>query len=444
MKSEKLGINLFTRYLPTGQAGSLLVTIFILFTVYCSLFTDAYALDIKREVLPDGLTLLVVERHNLPIVMVTMGVKAGSLYEPEEKAGLANLTASLLTAGTKTRTALQINEEVEFVGASLDASGEDDYITVNLSVLKKDLDLGFNLLSDVILNPSFPEDELSKKRERIKGSLRAQEEDPDFVASREFKKTVFGNHPYGRLISGSPETLDKIKRDDIVNFHAAYYAPNNAIMSVVGDITPEEVKSLLKKYFPEWHPSPIPLPDISGEGAMGMVPVVFSGQKTITVDKDLTQANIILGHIGISRGNPDYYAVSVMNYILGGGGFSSRLMQNIREDRGLAYDIHSFFAADKYGGSFQVGLQTKNESANTAIKEVLKEVVKIREEPVSDNELADAKSFLTGSFPLKIETSRRITGFLVAVEYYELGVDYINKYPVYINSVAKEDVLRVA
>ena len=173
MKSEKLGINLFTRYLPTGQAGSLLVTIFILFTVYCSLFTDAYALDIKREVLPDGLTLLVVERHNLPIVMVTMGVKAGSLYEPEEKAGLANLTASLLTAGTKTRTALQISEETEFVGASLDAGGEDDYITVNLSVLKKDLDLGFNLLSDVILNPSFPEDELSKKRERIKGSLRA-------------------------------------------------------------------------------------------------------------------------------------------------------------------------------------------------------------------------------------------------------------------------------
>lgn len=430
MKSEKLRKN-------KNKIIKLLLFFSLLSTLYSLLISDAYALDIKREVLPCGLTLLAVERHNLPIVMVTVGIKAGSIVEPGKKAGLANLTASLLTAGTKTRTALQINEEIEFVGASLDAGGEDDYITVNLSVLKKDLDLGFDLLSDVILNPSFPGDELSKKRERIKGSLRAQEEDPDFVASREFKKAVFGNHPYGRLISGSPETLDKIKRNDVVNFHAAYYAPDNAIMSVVGDITPEEIKGLIRKYFAHWLPKEIKASLLSEPGKVAK-------RQTITIDKDLTQANIILGHMGISRGNPDYYAVSVMNYILGGGGFSSRLMQNIREDRGLAYDIHSFFAADKYGGSFQVGLQTKNESANTAIKEVLKEVVKIREEPVSDNELADAKSFLTGSFPLKIETSRRITGFLVAVEYYELGVDYIDKYPVYINSVTKEDVLRVA
>jgi zinc protease len=412
-----------------------LVSIFLL-------FTDAYALDVDRTVLGNGLTLMIVERHNLPVVKVAVSFDAGSLRETADKAGLASLTASLLTEGTEKRTASEINEAVEFVGASLDASGGDDYITVNLSVLKKDLDLGFDLLSDVILNPSFPEGELSKKRERIKGSLKAQEEDPDFVASREFKKTVFGNHAYGRLIQGSTETLDKIKRDDVVNFHVAYYVSNNAIMSVVGDITPEEVKGLIEKYFAKWHPSPIPLPQ--GEGARGRVTPVFSGQKTITIDKDLTQANIILGHIGISRGNPDYYAVSVMNYMLGGGGFSSRLVQNIREDRGLAYDIHSFFAADKYGGSFQVGLQTKNESANTAIEEVLREIIKIRDVPVSDNELADAKSFLIGSFPMKMETSSRIAGFLIAVEYYGLGMDYIDKYPVYINSITKEDVLRVA
>lgn len=414
------------------------------FCVLCSVLcifivtvpSDA-GLDIKRDVLENGLILLIVERHNLPIVKVTVGIKAGSLVEPEEKAGVANLTAELLTSGTKKRTASQISEEIEFVGASLRGSGGDDYVTVGLSVLKKDLALGFDLLSDVILNPLFPEDELNKKTEHIKGSLKAQEEDPNFVASREFKKAVFGTHPYGRLIVGSPETLDTIKREDLVNFHSVYYAPNNAIMSVVGDITSEEVKELLNKYFYEWQTKELRVKS-------SQKPERIKERKIISIDKDLTQANIILGHIGISRDNPDYYAVSVMNYILGSGGFASRLMRNLREEKGLVYDVYSFFAADKYGGLFQVSLQTKNESANTAIEEILKEIKKIRDTPVSDTELSDAKAFLTGSFPMRIETSSRIASFLVAVEYYELGMDYIDKYPVYINTVTKEDVLRVA
>ena len=430
MRSEKL----------KKHKNSLFLFLISLLTVHCLLFnavTVDAGLDIKRDVLENGLVLLTVERHNLPIVMVTVGINAGSLNEPEDKAGLANLTARLLTSGTKTKTAAQINEEIEFVGASLSGSGGDDYVTVNLSILKKDIELGFDLLSDIILNPSFPENELDKKRKRIKARLKAQEDDPGFVASREFKKAVFGSHPYGRLVEGSPETLDKITRRDIVDFHSAYYIPNNAVMSVVGDITPEEVKNLLRKYFSGWQTKEMktsffPEPDRTKK------------RKTITIDKDLTQANIVIGHIGISRGDPDYYAVSVMNYILGGGGFASRLMQNIREDKGLVYDVHSFFAADKYGGRFQVSLQTKNESTNTAIEEILKEIKLIRNVPVSDTELSDAKAFLTGSFPMRIETSRRIANFLVAVEYYRLGTDYINKYPVYINSITKEEVLRVA
>lgn len=395
------------------------------------------ALDVKRDVLENGLTLLTVERHSLPIVKVTVGIKAGSLEESGEKAGLANLTAELLTSGTKTRKASQINEEIDFAGGSLSSSGGDDYVTVNLSILKKDINPGFDLLSDVILNPLFSEAELDKKRERIKGRLRAREDDPGFVASKEFRKAVFGTHPYGRLITGSAETLGRITRQDIVDFHSAYYVPGNAVMSVVGDITSKEVRNLIEKYFSEWHPvesKVIPSPE----------PEKIKKRKTIVVDKDLTQANIILGHIGIKRDNPDYYAVSVMNYILGGGGFASRLVQNIREDKGLAYDIHSFFSADRYGGSFQVGLQTKNDSANTAIKEILKEIKRIKSRPVSDSELSDAKAFLTGSFPVRIETSRRIAGFLVAVEYYGLGIDYMDNYPHYINSVTKGDVLEAA
>jgi zinc protease len=379
-----------------------------IFVIHISLFifpSAADALEVKRSVLQNGLTLLVVERHHLPIVKVTIGIRAGSLREPEEKAGLASLTAGLLTSGTKTRKASRINEEIEFVGASLSGSGGDDYITVQLSVLKKDIELGFDLLSDVIQNPLFPEDELDKKRERIKGSLKAREEDPGFVASREFKKAVFGTHPYGRLITGTAETLDMIKRNDLIDFHSRYYVPNNSLMAVVGDISSEEVGRLLDTYFSQWRLKKI-------EALLVKEPEKTKKGKTITVDKDLTQANIILGHGGIKRDNPDYYTVSVMNYILGGGGFASRLMQNIREEKGL--------------------------------KEILKEIKEIRSTMVSDIELSDAQAFLTGSFPMRIETSSRIANFLVAVEYYGLGIDYIENYPVFINAVTKKDVLRVA
>jgi zinc protease len=164
----------------------------------------------------------------------------------------------------------------------------------------------------------------------------------------------------------------------------------------------------------------------------------------ITIDRDITQANIVLGHLGIRRENPDYYAVLVMNYILGGGGFASRLMDNIRDDKGLAYDVHSFFSANKFAGMFQAGLQTKNSSANIAIDEILNEMKKIRTEPVNDRELADAKSYLTGSFPLRIDTNTKIAGFLVGMEFYDLGLDYIDNYKNYINSVSKSDILKVA
>jgi zinc protease len=397
----------------------------------------SYALEVKRSVLDNGLTLLIVERHNLPIVKVSMGINAGSLHEPEEKAGLASLTAGLLTEGTANRSAKQISEEIEFVGGSVGAGGGDDYVTASLSILKKDIDLGFDLLSDILLNPVFPEDEIEKKKERIKGGLKSREDDPGFVASRDFKKEVFGSHPYGRLVSGTEETLDRITRQDLVEFHSDYYAPNNAIMAVVGDVTAAEVEKLIKQYFSQWRGkkiAPLSLPDVREA----------KGRKTITVDKDLSQANIILGHVGVSRDDPDYYSVSVMNYILGGGGFASRLMKNIRDDKGLVYSIHSYFAANRYGGRFQVGLQTKNESANTAIEEVLKEINIIRTTPVSENELSDAQSFLTGSFPMRIENSSRIAGFLVAVEVFGLGTDYIDDYPSYINSITREDILRVA
>lgn len=406
--------------------------------LYCS--NNAHALEFKKQVLPNGLTVLHAERHNPAVVMVTLLIKASPLNEPEDKAGIAYITARLLTEGTSKRKSAEISEEIEFIGASMDASTASDYTTVSLSVLKKDIEKGFDFFSDVLLNPSFPEDEIRRKKDMIKGSLRQSEDDPSFVAERAFIKEVFGGHPYGRLVNGSIESIDNIGRDDIVNFYRKYYLPDNAILSVVGDLTSGELDAITAKYLGAWQ-----------SGAGGRKPEVGShtgkgnrGKKIVLIDKDVTQATILFGHAGISRNNPDYYAASVMNYILGGGGFASRLMKSVRDEMGLAYSIYSFFSANKEQGQFEVSVQTKNESASTVIKEITRQIKNIRTEPVSDQELKDAKAYLTGSFPRRFETSRSIADFLAAQQFYNLGDDYIEKYASYIKAVTKEDVLKAA
>jgi zinc protease len=390
-----------------------------------------------REVLSNGLVLLHSEKTELPIVKVVVAVKAGSVVEPPSEPGLSNLTADLLNEGTAKRTSRQISDEIEFVGGQLSISGGRDYVTVSLTVLKKDVELGFDLLSDIIIHPSFSRDEIGRRKAIIKSSILRQKEDPGTIASKAFLKTVYGKHPYGRPVEGTEESLDSISRRDIVDFHDRYYAPNNAIMAVVGDLDRKETVSLINRHFRDWRRK-----DISG--GVPDAPRPAKGRKVIRIDRNITQANIILGHLGIKRDNPDYYAVSVMNYILGGGGFASRLMDNIRDNRGLAYDVRSHFSADRYAGGFQVQLQTKNSSANTAIDEVFRELKRIRSKPVTDRELSDAKAYLTGSFPLRIDSISKMAGFLVAVEFYGLGLDYADRYSGFINSVTREDVLKVA
>jgi zinc protease len=413
---------------------------FILTVVFLLLLAPAgasAAVIAEREVLSDGMVLLHAERTGLPIVTVVLAIQAGSVTEPPAKAGLSNLTADLLNEGTATRSSRDISDAIEFVGGSLSTSGGDDYITITLTVLKKDVALGFDLLSDIVLHPAFSEDEIKRRKAIIKSSIIQQKEDPGTVASKAFMKAVFGDHPYAVPVEGTEESIDTITRQDIVDFYGARYAPNNAIMSVVGDIDRDELRALLDRCFGGWRPKEVtagPLP----------APRKGEGPRVIKIQKDITQANVILGHLGISRENPDYYAVSVMNYILGGGGFASRLMDNIRDNRGLSYDVHSFFSASKFGGFFEAGLQTKNGSANAAIGEILKEMERIRTEPVGNKELSDAKSYLTGSFPLRIDSNSKIATFLTAVEYYHLGLDYVDKYRTFIDGVTKDDVLRVA
>lgn len=422
----------------------LFFSLFFNFAFLILLF-PSYALDIKRVTLPNNLKTLQVERHNLPVVMMTLLIKASPLNEPPDKAGVAHLTSKMLTEGTAKRKAPDISEEIEFLGASIDIATNGDYTTLSLSVLKKDIEKGLDIFSDILLNPSFPENEIAREKELLKGSLRQMEQEPTFVAGKTFSREVFGTHPYGRLVEGTLETIDAIKRDDLLSFYREHYVPDNAVMSIVGDLTPAEMKSLVNKYLGKWErPKGTTVQKREGKDISQGQAAAPEKTRTVLIDKELTQATIMFGHAGISREDPDYYAVSVMNYVLGGGGFASRLMTSVRDEMGLAYSIFSSFTGNKEPGQFEVQVQTKNESAATVISEILRQVDRMRTGPVTDSELKDAKAYLTGSFPRRFETSRRIADFLTAAEFYNLGDNYIEKYPDYINKVTKEDILRVA
>jgi len=414
-------------------------TLLIILTVVCQFSQKASAAELigKRISLENGMVLLLSEKHDIPMVMVNMAIKAGSTAEPEDKPGIASITASLLMQGTSKRPAGRINSEIDFIGGSLSVSGGNDFASASLRVLKKDLRTGLDLLSDVLMNPVFDQKEIDRKVKEILAEIQRQKEDPDNVAGEAFTKAVYGRHAYGRTSDDVAAYLPKLTRQDVVNFYSERYSLNSIIIAVVGDVNEKEIIGLLQEYFKGWKRSDQPLP-------ASIPPLVIEKTVVRKIDKNITQANIELGNIGISRENPDYYAVIVMNYILGGGGFSSRLMDNIRDNKGLAYDVHSVFSAQKESGAFSVSIRTKNESANEVIAETLKEIRKIQAEPVSDKELADAKAYLTGSFPLKMDTSAKIAGMLTFIEIYNLGLDYPQKYSAMINAVTREDIKRVA
>lgn len=411
------------------------------FLSFCLLFGAANAFSAaplgKRIQLDNGMVLLLAEKHDIPMVTVNMAIKAGNTAVAGDKPGLASITASLLMQGTTKRTANQISSEIDFIGGSLSTGGGDDFANAGLRVLKKDIRTGFDLLSDVIMNPVFDQKEIDRKVKSTLAEIQRQKEEPNIVANEAFQKAVYGGHAYGRTNDDVAAYLPKLTRQDIIDFYKARYSPSNTIIAVVGDVNEKEVVSLLNEYFNGWKRNDQPLPT-------PVVPPVIEKTSIRKIDKSITQANIVMGHIGISRENPDFYAVSIMNYILGGGGFSSRLMDNIRDNKGLAYDVHSSFAAQKETGIFEVGIQTKNESANDVIGETFKEIRRIQADLVSEKELADAKAYLTGSFPLRMDTSSKIAGMLASIEIYNLGLDYPQKYTSLINSVTREDIQRVA
>ena len=390
-----------------------------------------------RSVTPNGITVLFLEQHFLPTVEIHALVRVGSAQDPSDKAGLANLTASLLDEGTVIRTSRQFAEQIDFVGGSLEAHAAEDFTTASARVLKKDADLGFALLADMLQHPAFHKQEVERVRTQILGEIVSDDDDPGNVAMKAFHQLIFHGHPYSWPAHGSEDTLNKITVADIQQFHAREYLPNQTILVIVGDLTQEQATTLVQNHFGSWKKGP-------SSPYMLKKPAPIERKMVQLIEKDLTQSTIVLGHTGISRANPDYYAVTVMNYILGAGGFSSRLMDSIRDKQGLAYGIMSHFDTRLMPGAFFINLQTRTDVTNQAITGVLTEVKGIRDAPVTDQELCEAKSFIIGSFPLRVDSSAKLANVLAQVEFYNLGLDYFTHYPKAIEKVTKDDVLRVA
>jgi zinc protease len=389
-----------------------------------------------REVLPNGIVLLVAERPAVPIVAVRVYTRAGAVVEPADKAGLANLTGAVLTRGTAKRTGPELDAAIEFVGGALEAGAGRDGMTVSLSVLKKDLDLGLDLLQEVVLAPAFPDAEVKRKIGEIQAAIKRSEENPGAVASRALSPLVYDGHPYGRPSEGTVESVGKLTRDDVVVFHRDHVRPDTAVIAVVGAITVAEARDAIVRRLGGWKAPATPPQTVAN------VPAAPPPQSR-EIARDLTQSTIVLGRQGVRQVDPDYFPLVVGSYVLGGGS-ASRLYGRVRDQGGQAYAIYSYVSPARYGASFVVSTQTRTAEVAKVTDIIRNELDRMTKELVSDGELDLAKSYLIGSFPFRLDTSSKVADFLVAIESQGLGLDYADRYRAGVARVSAADVQRVA
>ena len=389
-----------------------------------------------REVLPNGIVLLVAERPGVPIVAVRVSLRAGAAFEPAERAGLANLTGALLARGTAKHTGPQIDEAIEFVGGSLEAGAGRDGMTASLSILKRDLTLGMDLLAEIVLGPSFPQEELTRKVAQIQAAIKRSDEDPNTVAARAMARLVYPTHPYGRPVEGTIESVGKLTRDDVAGFYRGHARPDTTIVAVVGDVTVDEARREVVKRFGGWAKPGAPVPTVSPATAGG-------APQSETITKELSQATLMLGRQAVRQVDPDYFPLSVASYVLGGGS-ASRLYARVRDEGGLAYAVYSYVSPSRYGAAFAVTAQTRTAEV-AKVGDILKaELERMTREPVKDDELALAKDYLIGSFPLRLDTTAKVADFVSAIEEQGLGLDYADRYKAGIAKVTAADVQRAA
>jgi zinc protease len=383
---------------------------------------------IDRFTLPNGLNVVVVARKGLPLVSFGIAVQAGGYDEDRDTLGVSDFVAAMLRRGTKTRSADDISRAIDFVGGTLDAQATNEGTTASCSALSKDTGLCLDLLADILLRPSFPASEMAEVRDQMLAGLASRYDSPYELATAHFDNQLFGEkHPDGWVLT--PEDVARIGRPQLEKFWETFYRPNRAILAVAGDVDIARLRPLIERAFRGWARS-----DVAPRPTWTIPPL--GGTRILLVDRpDLTQATLLLGHAGLQHADPRWYAVTLMNYVLGGSDFSSRLMTEVRSKRGLTYGISSSFGASLYRGAFRVSAATKNETVWEALLATVNEIRQMKSGGPTLAELDKAKGYYAGSYPFSLQTAAGVAGALVAAELHSLGVAYVRELPLRLAAV---------
>lgn len=393
---------------------------------------------IEKSRLANGLEVWLVRQAELPIVSMNLVFKSGATYEAADKTGIANLTASLLDDGTKTRSAVDIANQLQGIGASVNSNSSWDATNVALQTLTKNLDKALEIYSDVILNPTFPNTELETLRRRTLVGLLQQRSQPGAIANTAYNKVLYGSHPYGRDLTGTEASLKSVSQTDVVKYYESTYQPNNGVLIVVGDVDKASLMPKLEKAFSTWEAGKLAAADLPDPGALEKTGVYL-------IDRpNSAQSVVSIGQVGIDRANPDYFPVVVMNAVLGGS-ITSRISMNLREDKGYTYGAGSNWSYRRGAGPFRAGGDMQTAVTKEAVAEVLKELNGIRGGiPITQKELDYNKQSLIRRYPAGFETVGQISGQLANLAIYGLPDSYFNDYISNVNAVTIDDVNRVA
>ncbi len=396
----------------------------------------ARAVEVQRVVSDGGVEAWLVEDHANPIVSVKIAFRGGAAYDPEGKAGLAHLASGLLDEGAGELDSQAFQQRLAETAIKLSFDAGRDYFHGSVQTLTENREEAMRLLSLALTQPRFDAEPIQRIKSQVLANLARQASRPSSIASKTLDRVLFPDHSYGRPVDGTPESIQAITAEDLRRFAETRLTRDRLLVGVAGDITPEELKPLLDKAFGDL-PASAELPEVPKTEAQG-------GGAVVVVDKPVPQSWVAFGHGGVRRDDPDYYAASLIEYILGGGSFASRLFEEVREKRGLVYTIYTYLDPMKRGSVLAGGLGTSNGQVAQAVEIVREEWARMAGEGPTAEELADAKTHLKGSFALRLSSTDSIAGILVAMRRADLSIDYIDKRKGLIDQVTLKQAKRVA
>ncbi len=419
-----------------GVAIRFCATVFLALGVMVGSPLKGYAMKIQEITTPGGIKALLVEEHTIPMLAMQFAFKGGASQEEDGKEGIAYLISALLDEGAGDMTSSQMQATLDELAIRMSFDASQDLFSGSFQTLSKNRDKAIEILKLALTKPRFDTDAIERMRKQILVSLKMGEKDPDTVASKAWFKAAFPNHPYGRSTKGTIKSMTAITRDDLVNFVTKTFARDNLTVAVVGDIDAKTLSDMLDSVFGSL-PKNAQLKKIpDAKPPIGPVLKV--------VEMDVPQSVAQYGHSAIKRHDKDFIPAYILNYILGGGGFSSRLMEEVREKNGLAYSVYSYLYPMDHASLFMGGVATKNASMNKSIKMIKDEIRKMADKGPTEKELKNAKLYLTGSYALRFDTSSKIANQLMWIQIENLGLDYFDKRNDMVSAVSLEDMRRVA